>query len=132
MTIDGGTGLTLAAAYFLIVGVVGLVLPLLGLGPSDAEFEAKSVAYKLGAYLRESFINLAFIISGVSILAHQFWAPYLAYLALAVGTFYTPHQLAWGFAGGRPSRAVTVGSFLSVGAWNGFWAYVVFSNRAAL
>jgi hypothetical protein len=85
-------GLKLAAVYFLVAGGVSFVWPLLGYGPPSPEFEAKTLAFKLGAYLRESLVGTAYFVTGVSILLRLSWAPYLAYVALGVATFYTAHQ----------------------------------------
>jgi hypothetical protein len=123
-------GLMLAAVYFLVAGVGALIWLRFGPSPSHPQFEGKSFAFKLGSYFREGVINITFIIAGLSILGRQSWAPSIAYIALAVGTFYTSHQFAWGFASGPPP-SVLVGSFVAVAAWNALWGYLVFCNRAA-
>ena len=124
--------LTVAASYFLLVGGLGLVWPLLGLGPSHPEFEAKSFAFMLGAYWREAALDTAFIVVGAAILWRRSWAATGAYITLAVGAIYTANEFAWGFAKGKPSVIVLAVSFVVVGLWNGLWAFVVYRNRNRL
>lgn len=61
-------GIKIAAIYLGVVGVFGILLPFAELGPHHTEFQAKSFAYKLGAYSRQNVLNILFIVSGIFIL----------------------------------------------------------------
>src|SRR2546426_11528574 len=97
-------GLKVVAMYFLVIGLFGILWPFIGFGPSYSQFRDRSAAYKLGAYSSQILIGIAYMVAGWSIFARQSWAPGMAYLILAVATLYSANELAWGFAGGPPSR----------------------------
>ena len=123
--------LKLTAGYFILLGVVGIVWLLLDLGPASAEFEAKSLAYRIGAYSRVTLVNIAFLVTGASILRRRSWVPTASYVTLAIATIYDGYQFAWGFSGGQPGGLAIAGSLGAVAVWNCLWAFFVYRNRAA-
>ena len=75
-------GIKIAAIYLVIAGGLSVLWPLTGLGPHHPEFQAKSLAFKLGSFTRENLINILFIISGIGILRGKIWARKLALVIL--------------------------------------------------
>jgi hypothetical protein len=62
--------LGIAAGYLLLIGTLVLVFPfleILGIGSQYPAFQAKSIAYKAGAYSRELIFSILFLISGVGL-----------------------------------------------------------------
>ena len=121
-------GLKVAALYFLVIGLFGILWPFVGFGPSYSQFRDRSAAYKLGASFSQSLISIAYMVAGGSIFARQSWAPGMAYLILAIATLYSANELAWGFTGGPPSRMALASAFVVASAWNALWAFVVYRS----
>jgi hypothetical protein len=121
-----GKGIKVAAIYFIIVGGLSVLWPLIGLGPHHPEFQAKSFAYKLGSYSREYLINILFLISGIGILCKKVWARTMALVILVISTIYSTNSFAWGFSKGHPSLSVLLVSLFVFALWNGLWFYLVY------
>ena len=126
--------LKVAAGYLVIVGMVGIVWPLLGLGPHHPEFEAQSLGYKIGAYAREHTINILFLVSGIVIFMKRNWGRKLALVVLVVSTIYTSNAFAWSYAQGEPTQQIRLVALAIIGAWNGIWFFLLVrrSSREAL
>lgn len=124
-------GLKIAAAYLVIGGFIGLIWPLLGLGPHHPEFEAQSLAYKAGAYFRSSIQELAFLFCGIGLFMRKAWARKGALIILVIATVYVGNEFAWGFAQGRPSTEVRLMSYAIVTAWNAIWFYLIYKPSSA-
>ena len=122
--------LGIAAGYLILTGTLGLVWPLLGLGPHHPEFQAKSITFKAGAYSRELTFGILFLVSGVSLFLRKSWARKLALVMLIITTIYVSYQFARGFAGGRPNPTVLGMSFAIVGAWNAIWFFLIFKKSS--
>src|SRR5690348_11968728 len=73
----------MVAGYMLAAGIVSLVWPLLNLGPKNPEFEAQSLAFKMGDYTRALTFAVAYIIAGIGLFLHHAWARKLALNFLA-------------------------------------------------
>jgi len=86
------------ASYLIISAVLGIAFTLLRLGPHNPEFEAKSFAFKLGAYSREYTLNIIFLISGIGILRRLTWARKFAIAVLLISTIYSAKAFASAFA----------------------------------
>jgi len=67
------SALRIAALYMLVRGGIGLVWPLLRLGPNHPEFQAQSAAYRSGAHSRELILSVACIVAGVGLFWHHAW-----------------------------------------------------------
>lgn len=128
-TIELSNGVKVAAIYLVIAGVIGILWPLTGLGPNHPEFHAKSFAYKLGAYTRESILNILFLISGIGILSKKVWARKMALVIPVIGAIYSANSFACGFSSGAPSSHVRLISFLVLGLWNGLWFYPIYKMK---
>jgi len=116
-----------AAVYLILAGGISILLRLTG-GSYFSEIEAKSIAFKLGLYLRAYIIDILFMISGIGLLCSKAWAKKLALVILIVGTIYSANDAAWGYARGNPSLLIRFVCFVVVGVWNGIWLYLVFKN----
>ena len=123
--------LKVAAAYLIIGGFIGLIWPLLGLGPHHTEFEAQSLVYKVGAYFRSSIQEVAFFVCGVGLFMRKTWARKSALIVLVIATIYVGNEFAWGFAQGRPSTEVQLISYAIVAAWNAIWFYLIYKPSSA-
>jgi hypothetical protein len=119
-------GIRVAAIYLIIAGGLGILWPLTGLGPHHPEFQAKSLAYKLGLYTRENVMNILFLISGIGILCTKVWARKMALVILAISVMYSANSFAWGFSSGPPFLAIQLISFSLFCLWNGLWIYLIF------
>lgn len=128
-TIELSKGMKVAAIYLVIAGGIGVLWPLTGLGPDHPELQAKSLAFKLGSYARESILNILFLISGIGILSKKVWARKMALVILAISAIYSANSFAWGFSSGPPSSHVRLISFLVLGLWNGLWFYLIFKVK---
>ena len=117
--------LRIAAGYMLLSGIIGLVWPLLNLGPHHAQYEAQSFAYKLGAQFRELTINALFIIAGIGLFRRRVWARSLALGSLVLAAADGTTTFAWGFAGGPPSSRVYLFSGIVNALWDGLWFYLI-------
>jgi len=115
----------IAAIYLIVIAVSGIVPFFFSIGPHYAEFEAKSLAYKLGAYFREATLDVIFLVSGLGILHRLSWARKLGVVFLAISTIYSANDFAWGFAHGLPTLCIRLISFGIVGVWNAFWIYLL-------
>jgi hypothetical protein len=111
-------------------GSIGLIWPLLRLGPNHPEFQAQSTAYRSGAHSRELILSTACIVAGFGLLGHHDWGRVLGLALLTIGIFYDANSFAWGFSSGTPTPRVRALSQIIVAAWNGMWFYCI--NRAAL
>lgn len=105
-------------------------MPLLRLGPRHPEFQAQTVAYRIGAYTRELLLSVAYVFVGIGLLRDVLWARMLTSGLLAVDTIYQANAFAWGFSKGPPSFRVRLVSNVLVIAWNAVWFYIVY--RATL
>ena len=120
------SAMRIATVYMLFRGGSGLVWPLLRLGPNHAEFQARSNAYKSGAYFRELVLAVACVAAGLGLLWHDAWGRVLALALLAICTFYDANSFAWGFSSAPPTPRVRLWSHIIVVAWNGMWFYFIF------
>jgi len=116
----------IAAGYIFFIGIIGLVWPLLGLGPNHPEFRAQSLASRLGAQTRELILSAASVVAGIGLFLHHAWASKLALGLLLVGTIYTANAFAWGFSRGQPTSRVRLFSRIAVALWNGLWFYFIY------
>ena len=121
--------LKVAASYLVLSGAMDLIWPLTGLGPHHAEFQAKSLAFKIGSYSREISFALLYLASGIGLFLRKPWARKLALVMIALGSIYTVNSFAWGFAKGRPSLNVYLISTAIVGLWSALWFYLVYRNK---
>ena len=117
--------LKVTAVYLIIVGGVGLIWPLLGLGPYHPEFEVQTTAFKVGAYFRESIINMAFLVAGIGVFLRKYWGRTTGLVALAISSIYAGNSFAWGFENGPPNNTTLIVSYLVTAAWNGIWFYIL-------
>jgi len=122
--------LGIAAGYLILTGTVALVWPFLGIGPQFPEFQAKSIAFKAGAYSRELTFGILSLVSGVGLFFRKSWARKLALAILVITTIYISYQFAWGFTGGRPNAATLGMSFAIIGAWNAIWFFLLFKRSS--
>jgi hypothetical protein len=120
------SALRIAALYMLVRGGIGLVWPLLRLGPNHPEFQAQSAAYRSGAHSRELILSVACIVAGVGLFWHHAWGRMLALALLIIGTIYDANSFAWGFSSGPPTPRVRLLSHVIVVAWNGMWFYIIY------
>ena len=122
-------GIKIAAIYLGVAGVLGILLPFAEFGPHYPEFQAKSFAYKLGAYSRQNVLNILFMVSGIFILYRKVWARKLALVIIAISTIYSGTSFAWGFSKGPPSSTILLISYIVMGLWNGIWFYLIFKAK---
>ena len=122
--------LGIAAGYLILTGTLALVWPFLGIGPHHPEFQAKSIAFKAGAYSRELTFGILSLVSGVGLFLRKSWARKLALAILVITAIYISYQFAWGFAGGRPNAAILGMSFAIIGAWNAIWFFLLFKKSS--
>jgi hypothetical protein len=122
--------LRIAAGYLLVIGFAGLVWPLLPLGPNHPEFQARTVAYKMGTYTSQVTLSLAYLVAGLGLFSHHPWGRNLALVVLVIGIFYGENEFAWGvsraLSNSPPTRRVHLFSYIAVVAWNGLWFYFVY------
>ncbi len=96
------------AAYFIIVGTIGVRSILFGTKEKYEEFAGKSRAFKFGVYIRELFFYVSDVILGAIILRQVSWAKFFGIVLLVSSTMYSARGFAWGFARGKPSgRAIS-------------------------
>ena len=124
-------GLKAVAAYFVLIGTISLLLPLLYSGPRHAEFEAKPAAYKLGARARSLTLDVLYVVCGVGLFRRRGWARTLGLLVLVATVFYGAFSFAWGYAHGKPSPAILAMSFAVVGAWCAIWFFLLYRRSSA-
>ena len=110
----------------LVNGIIGLLWPLLRLGPKHPEFQAQNLAYRVGAQSRETILSAVSVVAGVSLFWHHAWGRKLTLCLLVVETIYGSTSFAWGFSGGPPTPRVRLFSRIVVAAWNGMWFYVIY------
>jgi len=113
------------AAYFIIVGTIGVRSILVGTKEKYEEFAGKSRAFKFGVYFRELFFYVSDVILGAIILRQESWAKIFGIVLLVSGTVYSARGFAWGFARGKPSRRLLLMSIAGFCLWNGFLIYVI-------
>lgn len=123
--------LRVAATYLILSGVMDLIYPMTGLGPHHPEFQAQSLAYKLGSYSRELLFGLLFIVSGIGLFLRKSWSRKMALVVIAISTIYSVNSFAWGFARGRPSIGIYAVSAVVMGLWNGLWFYLIYRKKSA-
>ena len=128
-TIGLTKGIKIAAIYLIIAGGVGIIWPLTGLGPHHPEFQAKSFAFKLGSYTKETVFNILFLISGVGILNKKVWARKMALVILVINVIFAANSFAWGLSKGPPSLNVRLISWVVFGLWNGLWFYLIYKVK---
>jgi hypothetical protein len=110
----------------VVIGITGLVWPLLHLGPTHPEFRAQSLPFRIGAQTRELTLSAASVVAGIGLFWRHSWAGKLALGLLLIGTFYHAEAFAWGFSRGRPTPRVRLFSRIVVCAWNGLWFYTIY------
>lgn len=120
------TTLRIVAGYMVVIGITGLVWPLLRLGPNHPEFRAQSLATGIGAQTRELTLSAASVLAGIGLFLHHSWARKLALGLLLIGTFYQAEAFAWGFSRGQPTPRARPFSRIVVAAWNGLWFYLIY------
>lgn len=120
------TTLRIAAGYMVIIGITGVVVPLLHVGPNHPEFQAQSSAYKVGALSRELILSAACILAGIGLFWQHSWARKLALGLLVIWTIYAATAFAWGFSHGQPTPRVRLFSRIVVAAWSGFWFFLIY------
>lgn len=125
------SGLKVVTVYFLVFGLLGLVWPLLDIGPHHPEFEAKSFAFRAGSYVRQSIQELGFLACGVGLLLGRVWARKAAVVMLVIATIYGGNQFAWGLANGQPTNSTLAISYAAVVAWNAIWIYLLLKPSSA-
>jgi hypothetical protein len=118
--------LQIAAAYMILAGVTGLLWPLLRIGPNHPEFQAKSLAYRIGAQTSELLISAGYLVAGIGLFGHHPWGRKLSLGFLLIGTIYAANAFAWGFSSGPPAPRVRLFSRIVVAAWNGLWFYLIY------
>jgi hypothetical protein len=118
--------LGIAAGYMVVIGITGLAWPLLRLGPNHPEFQARSMAYRIGAHTRELTLSAASVVTGIGLFWHHAWARTLALGLLLIGIIYTAEAFAWGFSSGEPTPRVRLFSRIVVAVWNGLWFYLIY------
>jgi hypothetical protein len=127
------SSLRIASAYMVVIGIIGLVLPLLPIGPTHPEFEARSTAYKIGAQTSVMILSAATLVAGMGLFWHHAWARNLSLGVLMIGTFPAANEFAWGFSralsSGPPTPRIRLLSRIVVVAWNGFWFYLIYRLR---
>src|SRR4029077_9453363 len=110
--------LRIAAGYMVVVGFIGLVWPILRLGPNHPEFQQQTLAFRIGAHTRELILSLVSIVAGIGLFWHHAWARKLALGLIVIGSIYTANAFARGFSSGQPSPRVLLFSRIVVAAWN--------------
>ena len=122
-------GVKIAAIYLAIAGGLGVLYPLTGLGPHHPEFQARSLAFKLGSYARENVMNILFLISGIGIFNKKVWARKMALVVLVISAIYSASSFAWGFSNGPPATTVRIASLFVLGLWNSLWFYLIYKAK---
>ena len=115
------------AAYFIVVGTLGVRSILLGTKDKYEEFKEKSGAFKFGVYFRELFFYASDVVLGAIILRQESWAKIFGIVLLVSSTVYSARGFAWGFARGKPSGRLLFLSIAGFCVWNGFLIYVICS-----
>jgi hypothetical protein len=123
------SSLPIASVYMAVIGIIGLILPLLRIGPIHPEFQAQSTAYKMGAQASVLVLSAATLVAGIGLFWHHAWARNLSLGVLVIGTFYASNEFAWGFSSGPPTPRIRLLSRVVVVAWNGFWFYLIYRLR---
>jgi hypothetical protein len=118
--------LRIAAGYMVAIGAIGIVLPLLHMGPNYREFRAKSPAYRIGAQTSELIISAAYLVAGIGLFWQEAWARKLSLGFLLIGTIYGANAFAWGFSRRLPTRRVRIFSLIVVAVWNALWFCLIY------
>ena len=118
--------LNFAAGYLLVVGIFGLLVQFLHLGPNHPEFQAQNLAFRVGAQTRELTFAAISVVAAIGLFGHHAWARKLALVLLVIEIIFASNAFAWGFSKGRPTRRVLLISRVVTAAWNGFWFYLIF------
>jgi len=124
-------GLKIAAAYLVLSGGVGLIWPLLGLGPDHPDVQSKGLASRIGSHSWNIIFHSLYLVSGIGLLLRKGWGRRTALYMIVFGTMYTTGSFAWVFAEGKPTMAFYGISFAVVGLWHAILFYLVFKNSAA-
>jgi hypothetical protein len=123
----------IASVYLVVIGMIGLILPLLRIGPIHPEFGAQSTAYKIGAQTSVMIVSAATLVAGMGLFWHHLWARNLSLGVLVIGTFSATNEFAWGFSrallSGPPTPRIRLLSRIVVVAWNAFWFYLIYRLR---
>lgn len=123
-------GLKIAAGYFILIGLLDLIWPLLNVGVNSPEFESLSTASKAGHYFRDITFALLFLTSGVGLFKRILWARKLGLWILVISYFYSINQFAYGLAQGKPNLTILAISTGIVGFWNAIWFYLIFKKSS--
>ena len=118
-------------AYFVVIGTIGLIWPLLGIGTEHPEFAVRTASYKAGAYFSHAAVSAGFIVAAFAVILRKHWAFRLICVVLVLATLQSANGFAWGFAQGRPSGLVYGGSLLLFCAWHFLLGYLVYRNLGA-
>ncbi len=118
--------LRIIAGYMLVCGITSLIWPLLRLVPNHPEYQAQSLAYRIGARTRVLMFAIAYVVAGIGLFLHHVWARNLGLGLLVIGTLYSANAFAWGFSNGPPTPRVLLFSRIFVAAWNGLWFYLIY------
>ncbi len=124
--------LRITIVYLIIFGFVGVIWPLLNIGSHYTEFDIQSLSYNVGAYGRELFISIAFLISGIGLLKYRLWARKVGLVALGLAFFYGGNTIAWGWAGGKPTSYIIMYSYLVSFIWYGIWFLILYRNSTVV
>ncbi len=122
-------GVMIAAIYFIVHGTLGIIWPFTGLGPFYQEFVTQQLDYKIYWYAKEHLVNILFLVSGIGLLNKKYWARKIALIILVISAFIISKGLAWGYAGGRPTKEIYIVSIIIVCSWNSIWFYLIKSCK---
>jgi hypothetical protein len=122
------SALRVATVYMFARGGIGLIWPLLGLGPKHPEFQAQNTAYRIGAHSRELISSTASIVAGFGLLGHHSWGRVLALVLVLIRTLHDANSFAWGFSSGPPTPRVRLLAQIIMVVWNGMWFYFIFKS----
>jgi len=122
------TGLKIAAIYFGIVGVYGLLTPLVTENPWSSSNDGLSTGFKVAAYLTR-ISSVLFLVPAIGIFRRRRWAREVALLLI---TLHTLAALVVGNWGARDVNAPIVPIFciLPLLFWNGFWFYLIYKKSS--
>ena len=122
------TALKIAAIYFGIVGVYGLLTPLVAENPWSWSNDRLSTWFKVAAYLTR-ISSVMFIVPAIGIFRRRRWAREVALLLITLHTLAT---LGVGNWGARDINAPIMPIFciLPLLLWNGLWFYLIYKKSS--
>ncbi len=123
--------LKIAAACLVVSGIVGLLLPLIRLGPHFAEFEAHALAFKIGAYAREIIFAILFVVAGCGIFFRKPWARIMALVLIPLSAIYDANSCAWCIARGNPPVKTRIIAAVTLFLVNSIWFYLIYRAKSA-